>query len=227
MKKWGVFFLGLFLIGCGDCEGPVGGWFFTSNGPGGGASSARIVTGQAAFVDISGSGQGLNLGDDEVASLPLPFALKVGTQTFQSVNVCSNGFLHFGTPNPTFANTPLPDPLAPDPLLSVFWDDLSGPGGNWIFSEVQGTTPNRRFIVMWRNAQSAFATGNGITFEAILNESGSVELQYQDTDFQDPAFNNGASATAGFQVGGQGQLWCFNGAPNPLPGNSALLVQGL
>lgn len=126
--------------------------------------------------------------------------------------------------NPTFLNTNLPDPSSPDPLLAVYWTDLQGPGSNWIFTETQGSTPNRTFTIMWKNAQSPLAPGDGITFEAVLREGGGIELQYQDTDFGDPELNAGAAATVGIQLGGLGATWCFNGSPNPIPGNSALLV---
>lgn len=230
MRKWvGILIVVSALsVGCGDDLDPLGLYLGTSNRnnqQGGTSGSGGIVATRADFVDISATGQSLNLGDDEVSVVPLPFTVTLGGRAFQSVNVCSNGFLHFGTPNPSFANSALPDVNSPDPILAVYWDDLAPPAAPWVFTETRGTAPNRSFIVMWRNAQTPFAPGKGITVEAIVRESGSVELQYLDTSFNDPAFNAGASATVGFQVAGQGQTWCFNGAPNQIPSNSGLILQ--
>ena len=221
--------LGLLMLGCSDDDEAIA---LGSNGGAANNSGSSIIlttaglaTTAARFLDVSATGQSLPLGDDDSAAVPLPFAVVVNGQTFSSVRVSSNGFLTFGTQNDTFANTGLPSPNAPDPLLAVYWDDLSPPAVPWVFTQVQGNAPNRQFIVQWKNAQSPFLSGNdGITFEAIVSETGRVELQYQDISFGDAAFNAGASATVGFQAGNVTSLWCFNGAPNSLPSNSGLLV---
>lgn len=159
-----------------------------------------LVFGAANFVDISSTGQGRRLGDDEVVSVPLGFTLRGFGQSFDAVNVSSNGILTFGEGNNSFLNVPLPSQLAPGGTLAVLWGDWGPPAtGNWVFTETRGEAPNRQFIVQWNGAESPLAPGNGITFEAILNEAGGGSFQYLDTDLGLPVLDGGAAATVGAQ----------------------------
>ena len=212
----------LLLAGCGRTEDNI----IRSPIPGALAvPPAQVIVGKANFQDISDGGQSLPLGDDQSLQVPLPFPFTVGGKAFNTVQVCSNGFLSFTSNSTAFANSALPSSLAPDNLLAVYWTDLAPPAGSWVFTATNGAAPNRQFIVMWKNAQSPFNTGKGVTFEAILNETGSVELQYLDTAFNDPLFDNGKNATVGFQTtSALGAQYCFNGLPNALANNLGVVV---
>jgi hypothetical protein len=222
------FALALLMLGCGSDDSVSYGQYFSGNStiPNNGGnppSNATIRSATFNFVDIS-DGQGFNPADDAVVRADLPFAVNWNGSALHSVNIGSNGFITSVDSNPTFLNTALPDSSSPDPFLAAYWTDLQGPGGNWVFTATRGTAPNRSFLVMWKNAQSPLAPGNGITFEAVFQEAGGVGLQYLDTDFGDPDLNGGAAATVGFQLGGAGATWCFNGSPNSVSSGSALLV---
>ncbi len=122
----------------------------TGGGGGGLLVQPSLQVGGANFVDISATGQGRRLADDEVVNVPLGFSLTGFGQTFSSVNVSSNGLLSFSENNNSFLNVPLPSQLAPGGSLAVLWGDWGPPAaGNWVFTETRGTAPDRQFIVQW------------------------------------------------------------------------------
>jgi hypothetical protein len=66
---------------------------------------------------------------------------------------------------------------------------------------VSGAAPRRQLIVEWFNRPHYYNAGSA-TFEMVLYENGDILYQYQDVDFGDPAFDNGANATIGIRGAG-------------------------
>ena len=109
-----------------------------------------------------------NHGDDQVTNISLPFSYTLYDQTFNSVNVSSNGNAQFVTTDTAFTNVcPLPWP-AHNYTIFPYWDDQrtdanSGcaafPGGTCgVFTSVSGTAPNRIFNIEWRTVYFADVT---------------------------------------------------------------------
>ena len=108
---------------------------------------------------VPGATDSGNHGDDVVTNVPLPFSFMLYDQTFNSVNVSSNGNAQFTTTDAAFTNICLPW-SDHDYSIYPYWDDLrtdanSGcaayPGGNCgIYTSVSGTAPNRIFNIEWR-----------------------------------------------------------------------------
>ncbi len=104
------------------------------------------------WVEISGTGTLLDLGDDDVEYVNLPAGfgpfIHYG-QAYTELSVCSNGFVAPGhsTYN-QYRNQSLPCAAAP-PILALTWDDFdpedAGGGGVWYFHDAA----NHRFIVEW------------------------------------------------------------------------------
>lgn len=169
-------------------------------------------------------GTNLNLGDDDVATLSLPFSVKYGGAQFSQVYVSSNGtisftnafddFLNFAIPvnaieNLNAQNPPPPIPLQPVvTLIAPYWMDLypvKGTNQN-VFWGVAGSAPNRQLVIEWRNVPSfscrADASAN-VTFEVVFSESRSdVVFNYANTTFGGACSNqdDGQDATIGMQV---------------------------
>lgn len=223
MRIQGLLLLALLTIGCGDDCPPSGAHVPNfPNVPGVTNLNFRSDSIPVNFIDISGSGAGLRLGDDESRSVPLGFSVQFGGQAVSDVKINSNGYLSFTSSAVNFINIPLPSLLAPENMVAPLWDDWSAPpSGDWIFTQSDGAAPNRRFIVMWKNAESPFVAGNGVTFEAIFQESGVLEFHYLDTAVGDPALDNGASATVGVQDASRTRGLTIAGGSTPVPGNSA------
>ncbi|NBC17689.1 MAG: choice-of-anchor D domain-containing protein [Bacteroidetes bacterium] len=132
------------------------------------------------FVDISGTGTPLGLGDDDGTTVSLPFTFPFYGEDKTEIGVSSNGFLTFGTDLTDLSNDEIPDPNDPNDLISVYWDDLdpgdSQGGGGEIYHQDMG---DGRFIVQW-DAVPHFPDGDGetSTFQAILYDDGTILLQY-------------------------------------------------
>src|SRR5919106_4444549 len=124
--------------------------------------------------------------DDCDTNIGLPFPFTLYEQTFNSVNVNSNGRLDFVTVNePNFGFVPscLPAPpnIGPyDYTIFVLWHDmrtdtgLSGcstwANGCGIFTSLAGTAPNRIFTIEW-HAVRFQENANALNFEVRLYEN--------------------------------------------------------
>lgn len=75
-----------------------------------------------------GSGTLISMRDDQTVVVPLPFTFKYYGIDFDSVYICSNGWLSFGPVDTgitfNFWNRPIPDPSGPAGMVCPFWDDL-------------------------------------------------------------------------------------------------------
>ncbi|MEO0130633.1 MAG: C25 family cysteine peptidase [candidate division WOR-3 bacterium] len=64
--------------------------------------------------------------DAAVITLPLPFRFKYYGIWYDSISICSNGFLAMGRTNYRFGNNgPIPDTSGPPAMIAPFWDDLN------------------------------------------------------------------------------------------------------
>ena len=150
------------------------------------------------WVEISGPGTPLNLGDDDSGNVPLPFTFNYFGTDHSQVFVNSNGNLTFVGSFSGYSNRCFPTSERHD-IIAGLWDDLYPPSGGDIYFETRGTAPNRMFIVEWSNVPHIDTVGEA-TFEIILKEgSNDILFQYLDVDFGDISYDNGASATVGIQ----------------------------
>ncbi len=174
------------------------------------AAGASLINSRPAvygFMDISATGTPLNLSDDNSASVTMPFAPP--SLPSPSARISNNGAIGFDT------TADVSNPNAPIPSSSVFgfatallayWDDLDATTGN-VFYETTGTAPNRTFIVQWHNRPQYpgdfVLDGDEVTLQVQIFETpvdGSIaQYLYLDTNFLATAFNNGRSATVGYQ----------------------------
>ena len=155
-------------------------------------------------------------GDDATQSVTLPFNFTFAGTAYTSINVSSNGNAHFGTASNAYSNVAIPNTANPNALLAVFWDDLAPNLGGAIYTGTSGTSPNRTFVIEWRNVDHYGVSGtNGATFEIQLDESTNhIWLVYQDTDFGNASYNTGVSATSGVEnaAGTVGNQYGYNQA---------------
>ncbi len=128
-----------------------------------------------AWEDITGTGTQLALTGDDATSAPvaLGFDFPYYGGTFNSVRVCTNGWLSFTSTATAYDNQPLPNAGAPANMIAPFWDDLNF-----------GTTPRvytygdaGHFVISWVAAPH-YSSGGVYTFQAILYPSGEIRYQY-------------------------------------------------
>ena len=161
--------------------------------------------------------------DDEGFVLALPFPFVFYGISYTEVVASTNGFLTFGTPPggaDSYGNDCPFNGTAPDAMIAVFWDDLYAPDAaplGAVTSLAEGTAPDRRFTVEWKNLDAFYQAGAGnnsfgqglrVTHKVTLFESGAIEMHYgprtapsQDRDCGLER-HAGCSATVGLEAPG-------------------------
>lgn len=188
--------------------------------------SDTIGSPQYSWIDISTTGTSLGIGDDVRYSFILPFNFNFYGTNYTTVWVCTNGWLSFGTDpgTSTSNNVSIPNSLAPNRAIYVFWDDLNlvaSDSANIVY-KIFGSAPNRYCVITWKDARinGAVLPGdlqppNLITVQVIFYESGQIILQYKDCAVGDTVYNWGRSATVGIEnyTGTIGLQYLYNGSP--------------
>jgi subtilisin family serine protease len=143
-----------------------------------------------AWVDITGVGTQISMsGDDQNAGpYPIGFDFEFYGNTYDSFNICTNGFISFTSTSTAYSNQPIPNTGAPENLVAGFWDDLNFSGSNKAYYYNDGT----RLIVEYYDVPH-YSTGGNYTFEIILYPDGMILYQY--LSMGDPT----NSATVGIQ----------------------------
>ncbi len=131
---------------------------------------------------ISASTNSGLIGDDEFTGpinigFNFPFYGIPQSQLYFS----TNGLITFGAGSWDWSGSDIPNDMNPNNLIAPFWDDLrvGNPYNTGaIYYSQGGSSPNRYFVVEWRNVEYWDNTEN-ISFEAILMENGDIVFQYQ------------------------------------------------
>ena len=148
------------------------------------------------WVDISGNGTPVFLGDDETQG---PFNIGFGFEFygghFTSVNICSNGFVSFTSTEDEYSNDNIPNEDEPNNLLAIWWDDLNPTDGGMIYYYYD--QDHDRFIVSYDGIPN-FWDGGNLNFQVILYPDGTIIYQY---GIMDPGQDNLESATIGIENG--------------------------
>ena len=135
-------------------------------------------------------------GDDSFAPVTLPFPFTFYGQTVTSGNVCTNGFITFGTGTCPFTNSGIPSAGTPNNAIYPFWDDLfvDAPTASMFTRTL--TSPNR-FVIEWRNVAFFGDFTRRIDVEVILYENGQILTQYR--NIANDTREQGSSATLGIE----------------------------
>ena len=125
-----------------------------------------------------------NHGDDTVTTVALPFPYTLYDQTFNSINLSSNGNAQFTTTDNAGTNVCLPW-LSHNFTIFPYWDDQrtdanpgcsAYPGGTCgIYTSVSGIAPNRILNIEWR-AVYTNNTSQHANHELRLYEEGRIAL---------------------------------------------------
>jgi subtilisin-like proprotein convertase family protein len=174
------------------------------------------------YIPINATGTPLGLADDGEANITLPFSFTFYGVSSSNLRVGNNGGILFNatTGEVGFSNVALPNAAHPLAIFP-FWDDMDSDTGD-VYWEVQGTAPNRMAIIEWYN-RPHYSNVGAATFEVILYEgSNEIKFQYLDTDFGNPAYNFGVTATSGLNKDGTTALQYSYNQP-VLTNNKAIL----
>lgn len=164
------------------------------------------------WVDISGVGTEVVLEDDNFAG---PFAIGFGFPFYDSVYselyIGSNGYITFGSGSGSRSNKGFPEPLVPNNLIAMWWDDLDPEHSGQVLYHYDAA--NGRFILSFDgvpNYKSPDGTGS-LTFQAILYTTGKIKMQYAVMEpGEDTEGLNSASIGIENQWGGDGLEVVYN-----------------
>jgi hypothetical protein len=198
----------------------------------------QYVINQIGGSIVPGTTDTGNHGDDVVTTVALPFSYALYDQTYNNINLSSNGTAQFTTMDNNWVNVCLPW-LTHNYSVFPYWDDqrtdqFSGcsgfPGGTCgIYTSVSGTAPNRIFNIEWRTVyfsntaqhanhelrlyegQSRFDIIYGTVDQG--NTSATAGVQRDDTIFTQ-YFCNGSGGAAS---GGQSYIYIPPPCPSPTP----------
>lgn len=167
------------------------------------------------WVDISTTGTSAGV-DDDGATGPhnLGFDFEFYGNSYNAINICSNGFLNFGTLDSSLTNTTLPDAAVPNNAIYPFWDDLNPAASGQVLYYADAA--NGQFIVSWL-AVPHYNTEDYYTFQAIISSANSIRFNYQ-------TIVTNTTCTVGVEneAGDDAILLCFDG-DGWLPDNSSAI----
>ena len=157
------------------------------------ASAPTFTVGTDPLIDITSTGTGLSLGDDNMSGMKnIGFDFTFYDQTFSQVNISMNGFFtfqsNFSVPRSrNYRSKPLP---ATSFNYSVFpaWSDYirrsSGNKSPYIQTFGQTADTDQYFVIMWDNV-SEYSNGLKSTFQAILYETtNEISFRYDELRIQ-------------------------------------------
>ncbi|MFE2302958.1 S8 family serine peptidase [Streptomyces sp. NPDC059445] len=164
----------------------------------------------AAYSWIAGTKKVSLTGDEDSATVSLPFPAKLYGVSYSSASVTTDGLVNFLSSRVgDYSNTALPTTgvNGVKGIVAPLWDDLTLDKKSSVQTATTGTTGSRRFAIVWNNAAYANGTSGRATFEVVFDEAtGAVTVQYQSVA------DKGAGATVGIanQSGTDALQYSFN-----------------
>jgi hypothetical protein len=141
-------------------------------------------------------------GDDDVVAVPLPFAMQLYGQVYDTGYVDTNGFVTFLEPEwPAASVAPIPSEYAwgmSNAAIYGFWADLLVDPSAAVRTAVVGTAPERQFVIEWDNVLSLFDQSRRVSFQVVLHETGEISMTYDDID-PAVAWERGSEAVVGIE----------------------------
>lgn len=171
--------------------------------------------------------------------LPLPFPFRFYGVDYDTITVCSNGWIAMGAqPDHIIGlNTPIPAAQGPAAMVAVFWTDLYNYYGGSRFGRCyrHHDEAEHTFTIQWNNFHHTGHPYQDNWFQAVLRDpawwptptsDGEILLQYQDivTTFGEHIFTVGVERpdeAAGLQYTFNGQ---YPPAGQPVTSQTALLI---
>jgi hypothetical protein len=113
-------------------------------------------------------------GDDAYKAVTLPFTFNFYGTNYTSVNVCTNGFLNFGTSSTAYSPATIPSTAAPNALMAVLWRDLNADAS----TSITYSSSASQFVVTFGNIKN-YSNTSRQTFQIILTPDGKIKYQWQ------------------------------------------------
>ena len=158
------------------------------------------------WVDITGTGTSVALGDDAYAGpFAIGFSFPFYGSAFSDLYVSSNGWISFDAPTSSYLTNqcPLPNSSLPNNTIALHWDDLDpGDTGDLVYYQSFASCPvgsGQCLVVLYDDFchyPGGATCASAGTFEAILYDDGAVRVQ-----FLDAGAELGSGSTTGIEGG--------------------------
>ncbi len=117
-------------------------------------------------------------GDDEVATVPLPFSFPFYGKSYSTAYVSTNGLLNFLAPvTSTWLLQPPPSFLDPNAAVYAYATDLMVDSAASVRTATVGSGASAQFVIEWQNVL-VVGTQLRMTFEVVLCADGRILLNY-------------------------------------------------
>ncbi len=157
-------------------------------------------------------------GNDSHQATALPFAFPFYGGSYSSLEVDSNGYLHFTSEASQNAPEPLPSSFA-TPGIYPWWQDWNPTALGVVYWGTSGSN----FVVSW-DAIPLNGSSGLYSFQAILRPDGGVVFQYNIVSAADYA-DYGAGATIGVEKGAGGSYLEYYGGEGAGPLTTGLAIE--
>jgi hypothetical protein len=161
------------------------------------------------WVDIVGRGYDVYMWDDDnQGPFSIGFDFPFYGNLFNSVQICSNGWISFTSWSTELWPYYLPDPWAPENLIAPFWNDLDPSSGGQI---LYYSAPDS-FVVSWIDVPHYFS-GGPYSFQIVLTPNGRFQFNYLTVNYPDAEQGIGiqnSDATIGLMVA-YNQVYAYGG----------------
>jgi len=168
--------------------------------------------------DISTVGTVTPLSDDQnVGPFDLGFNVTFYGNTFNSIRICSNGFLSFTSTSNSLSEMPIPNAGEPNNLIAFFWDDLNPGAGGTVYRYADPAT--HWFTVQFTNVPH-YSVGGPYTMQVIVTDQSAIYMNYNTINPPNNSCTVGvenATGTMGIQV-------CYDGVGDFLPHSNSSIA---
>lgn len=128
----------------------------------------------AASAPSGGTRQGWR-SDDTTWGYTLPFAFPYMGESYDTVYICSNGYLDFANPIPDYSNTS--SELSSNIRIAPLWDDLRTNGTAQANEDIYIRQPDTDSIAI-RWVAETFSYRTAVSFEVLLFRNGNIVFHY-------------------------------------------------
>ncbi len=147
---------------------------YLKGGSSGGGSTSNYTKSTASYSwDASATTATGLTGDDQAVNKSIGFTFNFYGTNYTTINICSNGFLNFGTSSTAYSPATIPNTAAPNALIAGLWRDLNVSGGGTITYYSSAT----KFVVSF-NAVKNYSNTSTQTFQVILTPDGKIKIQW-------------------------------------------------
>jgi len=126
--------------------------------------------------DISGVGTPTPLSDDESAGpFDLGFDVSYYGNTYNSIRICSNGFVSFTDSSHSSSNVQIPSVAEPNNLIAFFWDDLDPSAGGTVYRYAD---PVNHWFTVQFDSIPHYILGGPYTMQVIITDQSAIYMNY-------------------------------------------------